>query len=658
MPGKKNVQRKPAKTPSGWPRRWLWALAIVLACGAVVAFARNWLASPDIWLLVPEHGASWIHENRPFDLRAWGPTKEVIFFRTQVKVPPGIESADLTVRSLRTCIVYWDKQQRFVANKQSDWKTPYVVTLNRLTPGEHTLEVFVANSYGPAALLAYCDALDLRTGPGWEDSIYGVKWLPALTVDDVQPPTLTRKLDSPAAALKNNLSWLVPMFLAFWGAIYLTTRQAGEHGLPNWWSAAYCRWVLIIAWFVLAANNFQKLPDYAGYDVQSHIDYVNFVLDRHELPDASHGWQMFQVPLFYVLAAVADYGLRWFLPASTVLFWLRWLTLACGIAQVEICFRAGRSVFPKREELQALTVLLGGLLPMNVYMSQTLGNEPLCGVLTALILLWGWHALSEPETAARTRPQWRLGLIFGLDLLTKMSALMMAPIISVVLAVVNRRRGGAATATAFARCFATAAVVSGWYYLRNYLRFGKMLVGGWDRVRGINWWQDPGFRTPWQMVSFGHSLLHPIHAGIYSLADGFFASLWMDGNLSGLADIMPVPWHINLLLAAAWPGLLLSAAVAAGMLRGIWCRDSRLRQSLQLAAGSLLLFLIAFVLLWLEVPAYSQAKASYTLGLTPAYAVLCVAGLDLLPSNRVIRSAVTAFVHCWCVLIYSTYFLL
>ena len=46
-----------------------------------------------------------------------------------------------------------------------------------------------------------------------------------------------------------------------------------------------------------------------------------------------------------------------------------------------------------------------------------------------------------PDRFARTLPQWRLGLIFGLDLLTKMSALMMAPIISVVLAVVNRRRG-------------------------------------------------------------------------------------------------------------------------------------------------------------------------------------------------------------------------
>ena len=84
-----------------------------LACGAVVPFARSWLASPEIRLLVPEHvAASWIHENRPFDLRAFGPTAEVVFFRKQVKVPPGIESAVLTIHAFRGCIVYWDKQQR------------------------------------------------------------------------------------------------------------------------------------------------------------------------------------------------------------------------------------------------------------------------------------------------------------------------------------------------------------------------------------------------------------------------------------------------------------------------------------------------------------------------------------------------------------------
>jgi hypothetical protein len=300
-----------------------------------------------------------------------------------------------------------------------------------------------------------------------------------------------------------------------------------------------------------------------------------------------------------------------------------------------------------------LAVFIGGLLPMNVYMSQTLGNEPFCGVLSALILLWGWQALREPD-AARIRRQWSAGALFGLDLLSKMTALLLTPVIAAVLVVANRLRGFGGVLLAFARTFGAAAVVAGWYYGRNWIRFGKPLVGGWDPARGIQWWQDPGYRTPWQMISFGRSLFSPLHAGFYSLADGFFASLWLDGNLSGMDS--PPPWNMKLMLAAPWPALLLSAAIAAGLIRGIWCRDAPLRHALQLGGVTLLLYLAAFVLLWLEVPAFSQAKASYTLGLTPAYAVLCVAGLDLLPSNRVVRAAVFAFVLCWSVLVYGAYF--
>jgi hypothetical protein len=263
-----------------------------------------------------------------------------------------------------------------------------------------------------------------------------------------------------------------------------------------------------------------------------------------------------------------------------------------------------------------------------------------------------------------------------------MSALLLAPVIALVLAVVNWRQAapvqdpkpkvrgreetgsrtfwagvGPRLVSAVARCFGAAVLVSGWYYVRNYARFGKFLVGGWDPVRGLPWWQDPGYRTPSQMFSFGHSLFHPIYAGFYSLADGFFSSMWLDCNFSGWNEWQTrPPWNMTLLLAAPWPALVLSIAMAAGLLRGLGCRDAALRDALRLAGGSVLLYLAAFVALWLEVPAFSQAKASYTLGLAPAYAILCVAGLDLLPSNRAVRPAATAFVFCFSVLVYATYF--
>ena len=62
-------------------------------------------------------------------------------------------------------------------------------------------------------------------------------------------------------------------------------------------------------------------------------------------------------------------------------------------------------------------------------------------------------------------------------------------------------------------------------------------------------------------------------------------------------------------------------------------------KSLLLSDGNSLVYLAALPCWRCEVPVYSQAKASYTLGLTPVYAVLCVAGLDLLPRFRPLRSA-------------------
>ena len=101
------------------------------------------LASPEIKLLVPSHGARWIRQNQPFNLTSFGPTQEVVFFRKQVKVPAGTKSCTVTVQALRACIAYWDKRQVLVVAKPDEWKQPHEVTLSDLTPGEHEFEAHV-----------------------------------------------------------------------------------------------------------------------------------------------------------------------------------------------------------------------------------------------------------------------------------------------------------------------------------------------------------------------------------------------------------------------------------------------------------------------------------------------------------------------------------
>ena len=295
---------------------------------------------------------------------------------------------------------------------------------------------------------------------------------------------------------------------------------------------------------------------------------------------------MFQAPLFYIVAAVVYRGLTLVTAAGTAALWLRWLTLLCGVAQVELCYRAGRLVFPGRDDLQSLAVLFGGLLPMNVYMSQTLGNEPLCGVFSAVIVFCAGGCCVS-RRPLRTGPTVVAGSGFRIGPHDQDDG---RPARADDRRRAGRRQQGRAHATAsvFGRCFVAAAIVSGWYYVLNCMRHGQFLMGGWDASRGLVWWQDPGYRTPRQMVSFGKSLLQPIHAGFYSIADGFFASLWLDCNLGGLDTGTAIPWNMNLLVAASLPGLVLSAAIVAGIVRGVWCHDAHLRRSLWLAEGSAL----------------------------------------------------------------------
>ena len=57
-----------------------------------------------------------------------GPDAGGGLLRKKVRVPPGVESAVVTVRALRTCMVYWDQKDRvLVAAKPNEWKEPHSV---------------------------------------------------------------------------------------------------------------------------------------------------------------------------------------------------------------------------------------------------------------------------------------------------------------------------------------------------------------------------------------------------------------------------------------------------------------------------------------------------------------------------------------------------
>ena len=72
-------------------------------------------------------------------------------------------------------------------------------------------------------------------------------------------------------------------------------------------AAFWARQGLCLALFAVVAmvhlRNAYVYPHARGFDAVQHADYVRFVADRWQVPDASQGWEMSQPPLYYVLSA-------------------------------------------------------------------------------------------------------------------------------------------------------------------------------------------------------------------------------------------------------------------------------------------------------------------------------------------------------------------
>jgi hypothetical protein len=96
--------------------------------------------------------------------------------------------------------------------------------------------------------------------------------------------------------------------------------------------------------------------------------------------------------------------------------------------------------------------------------------------------------------------------------------------------------------------------------------------------------------------------------------------------------------------------LLPTAAIVVGVFRGV--RDRCLR----FAASCLVVYLLVLADLFLLVPVYSTAKATYLLGLTPAIAVVFAVGLGSLDRTRPARAVVFAVVAAWSAAAYSSFF--
>ena len=457
-----------------------------------------------------------------------------------------------------------------------------------------------------------------------------------------------------------SLPLLLPAFglMAFWyWASHAPERFRWAARRP---SPAVACWLLMGALLVLALNNIWKLPPYVGFDVNGHLAYMLFIIHNGRLPLAHEGWQMFQSPLYYLLSLPLAESMVNSMDLENLKKLLRIIPLLCGIAQVAVCYSAVRMVFPARRDLQICGTIVGGLLPMNIYISQYIGNEPLAGVLTSLTICM---ALAVVYGSARCRSRWwiaLLGAVYGLALLAKVTPIVLAPILVGWLIVMPWLRAESALVglkRAGLMCV-IAGLCCGWYYWRNYAEFGRFFIGGWDSARSIEWWQDPGYRTLGELSRFGQSLRHPIYASVSGLWDSLYSTMWTDGSISSSARYKgSPPWNESFLvggvLLSIVPQVLMLCGAAAGC---IWKLMPN-RGAIVLCVICVGAYLAAITGLYLKVPIYSTAKATYALGLLPCFAILVTAGLEVVARTIASRAFLYGLIAAWAVGAYATFFI-
>ncbi len=502
-------------------------------------------------------------------------------FQTSFTTAAPVGNVRLTVRAFRRAAVALDGELIDRGAKDfDDWKEPRSLALpSPLPAGRHVLRIVVSNRDAVCCLLAYCPQLNIRTGPGWEATPLGRPTAPAVAAANVNLPEMAVTFPSVAQAIRSIAPWLIAIFCVsfvwtMWG------RRAWRL------SPGLLRWVLIAAWLVLAVNNIWKVPPDIGFDVEAHYDYIEHIVRARSLPLANEGWQMFQPPLFYLLAAPWFALFRSHFNDEFVVKALRFIPLLCGLAQIEVAYRAARAVFPDQEDLQAIAMTVGGLLPMQICISMVIGNEPLAGCLTAAVVLMCFLLLAEPTRPRRSRFFIWLGVLWGLALLSKVTPLLLAPLVVAVIFWQARREVIATKSTTHSPGFGLSRVAlvvgaslltSGWYFARNWSHFGKpFIVGSGDPATGLRWWQDPSYRTWNQLASFGTALVHPVYAGCWSLWDSLYSSMWLDGFVSGTSTIPKgVPWNLSWMEAGAWLGLVPMGLILCGVFYRMASRTSR-----------------------------------------------------------------------------------
>ena len=426
---------------------------------------------------------------------------------------------------------------------------------------------------------------------------------------------------TPLEIAQRQAPWLLGLFLlSALGAVAYLRKDRPLDNAPR--ITLICVSLFWIGFFLLKV---QAVPIDVGFDATAHLAYIDYLQDQLRLPTAAYGFATYHPPAFYGLAAVLGGWSGSSMGPTAEALSLHLIPFLSGWANILFTGWAAARLWPGQSLRPSLAIATAGLLPMNLYMSAYVSNEPFHAALIS-----GCIALAAVLLLSRGTRTWQWVMItagLGLAILSKFTSLLIAPVIAFFVSLrlwwIDERTP-ITTVMRFGLILLGCAAIGGWFYLRNYLIFGDPVVWNLDVPGAATWWLRPGFHTPDWYWAFGESLQHPYFAGYASFWDGLYSTFWGDGLVGGMARIETRHglWDDDfqtliypLALPATGLGIL-------GYIRlvSVSFRELDLGRKLFLSLVTSLLALLGFslFLISLTLPYYAQAKSFYVLaGLLP-----------------------------------------
>lgn len=215
-------------------------------------------------------------------------------------------------------------------------------------------------------------------------------------------------------------------------------------------------------------NGYANTPDEGA-----HYQYVRFVAENWRLPIFQGyegvGYEAHQPPLYYFLAALFQKLTGKFDEPGK---WVRFLSTIFSGGVVWIVWLTGRRLFPSQLTAGIGAMAFAAFLPMHIAIGSAVGNDSLtnllfAGSLYAMLLLM---QAPSPRTAAI------VGILIGLSLLTKATAILLLPLALLALTMAKRSRPELRLSRLLTPLFVYVLLIGGWWFVRNAMLYSDPLL--------------------------------------------------------------------------------------------------------------------------------------------------------------------------------------